>query len=68
MKAAKEKLEAEKQKQMQELKLAQEQMRITGDKEMQKKLQEERAAFEKRIKAQEQALEEERKRNAQVLE
>lgn len=53
---------------MAELKKQQEQLRITGDKEMQKKLQEERLAFEKKMKEQEQALEEERKKNKETLE
>ena len=44
-----ERLENERKKQMAELKAAQEQLRITGDKEMQRKLAEERAAFEDRM-------------------
>ena len=39
-------MEAEREKQLRELQAAQEQLRITGDKEMQRKLAEERAAFE----------------------
>ena len=49
------------------MKLAQEQLRITGDKEMQKKLQEERKQFEERMKVQQAALEEERRRNEEQL-
>ena len=45
-----ERLENERKKQMAELKAAQEQLRITGDKEMQRKLAEERAAFEDRMR------------------
>ena len=50
LKAAHEKLEAERQQQLAELKAQQEQLRVTGNKEMQRKLQEERLAFEQRMK------------------
>ena len=53
---------------MAELKQQQEQLRITGDKEMKKRLEEERIAFEARMKEQEAALEEERRKNKESVE
>lgn len=50
------------------MKAAQEQMRITGDKEMQKQLQLERKNFERKMREQEEALEAERQRNKEMIE